>query len=195
MLASTTTCTTTFERFKVVGVLLQNMKIALAVESVLAEPNDAVLATTERLTRDQIESTWFSNTEEDHAYQIYMGVSDAIWRHNPQSIAPEEPNLTEYVSSMCEGNELHILTHRQHVDEQVVWWLAEHDIQYDEFISTDRPKQDFDYDIWIDDNPNLFGECRLLLRHQPWNKHCDAESNKTCDRIYSLKEAVDFVYE
>lgn len=170
------------------------MRVALDVESVLAEPNEAVLATTDRLTREQIEGTWFSNTEEDHAYQIYMGVSDAIWRHNHQRIPPEEPNLAEYVAEMRERADcVDILTHRQHVDDQVKLWLAEHDIGYDEFISTDKPKQEFDYDVWIDDNPNLFNECRLLLRHQPWNAHMPDESSKTTDRVYSLKDAVEFL--
>jgi hypothetical protein len=169
------------------------VRVALDVESVLAEPNEAVLAATDRLTRSQIEETWFSDSEEDHSYQIYMGVSDAIWRHNPLVIPPEEPNLSEYVDDMCERATVDILTHRQHVDEQVKLWLAEHGIRYDTFVSTDKPKQCFDYDIWIDDNPNLFGECRLLLRHQPWNAHLDASKMKTCDRIYSLKEAAKFV--
>ncbi len=168
--------------------------VALDVESVLAEPNEAVGRATDRLTLDQIQEKWFSDGKGSTNYQIYMGVSDAIWRHNPQVIPPEEPNLAEYVDEMYErADTLAIVTHRQHVDEQVIWWLQEHDIQYDEFVSCDVPKQELGYDLYIDDNPNLFGECRLLLRHQPWNAHLDAEMSKLCDRIHSLKEAVGFV--
>jgi hypothetical protein len=168
--------------------------VALDVESVLAEPNEAVARTTDRLTLDQIQETWFSDGKHGTNYQIYMGVSDAIWRHNPQVIPPEEPNLSEYVDQMYEkADTLAIVTHRQHVDEQVIWWLQEHDIQYDEFVSCDVPKEQLGYDLYIDDNPNLFNKCRLLLRHQPWNSHLDDENSKTCDRIHSLAEAVEFV--
>lgn len=169
------------------------MKVALDVESVLAEPNEAVLNSTNRLTREQIESTWFSNSEEDTAYQIYMGVSDAVWRHNPQAISPEEPALSEYVDSMREQYTVDIVTGRQHVDQQIQWWLAEHDIQYDGFVATGRPKQELGYDVYIDDNPNLFNECRLLLRHQPWNAHLDTSDSKMTDRIHSLSEALEFI--
>lgn len=170
------------------------MKVSLDVESVLAEPNEAVLNTTDRLTRDEIESTWFSEDNSQTSYMIYMGVSDAIWRHNPQAIPPEEPNLDEYTAEIkSRVDRLDIVTHREHVDESVVWWLAEHDISYDNFISCDVPKQELGYDVYIDDNPKLFNECRLLLRHQPWNEHLPDERSKTCDRIHSLKEAIQFL--
>lgn len=166
------------------------MRIALDVESVLAEPNEPILNTTERLSRDDIESRWDFDEE---SYQIYMGVSDAIWRHKPELIPPEEPNLGEYVAEWREDHTVDILTHRQHVDQQVQWWLDHHGIRYDDFISTNAPKWEFDYDLWIDDNPNMFPECRLLLRHQPWNSFVDTESSKCCDRIYSLSEVSDFL--
>lgn len=170
------------------------MNVSLDVESVLAEPNQAVARSTDRLSLEDIQDTWFSDVAENRSYQIYMGVSDAIWRHNPQIIPPEEPNLAEYVGEIHERvDRLDIVTHRQHVDEQVVWWLAEHDIEYDNFVSCGVPKQELAYDVYIDDNPNLFGECRLLLRHQPWNKQLDDANAKTCDRIHSLAEAVEFM--
>ena len=170
--------------------LLSCMRIALDVESVLAEPNEPVLNATERLSRNEIESEWNFSRE---SYQIYMGVSDAIWRHKPEIIPPEEPNLDEYVASWREYHTVDILTHREHVDRQVQWWLSEHGIDYDNFISTDKPKWEFDYDVWIDDNPEMFQECRLLLRHQPWNASCEDRKSKSCDRIYSLAEVSDFL--
>lgn len=170
------------------------MRVALDVESVLAEPNGPVARSTDRLTLEDIQQTWFSDKAESNNFQIYMGVSDAIWRHNPQIIPPEEPDIASYVGEMYSRvDELDIVTHREHVDEQVVWWLAEHDIVYDNFISCNVPKEELGYDVYIDDNPNLFGESRLLLRHQPWNSHLKTDMSKTCDRIHSLSEAVEFL--
>lgn len=166
------------------------MKIALDVESVLAEPNEPILNTTNKLTRSEVEDRWCFD---DRSYQIYIGVSDAIWRHKPEIIPPEEPNLAEYVNSWREDHTVDILTHRQHVDKQVQWWLSEYGIEYDDFISTDKPKCEFDYDLWIDDNPKMFGECRLLLRHQPWNEYLDDNESDLCDRVYSLSEASKFL--
>lgn len=166
------------------------MRIALDVESVLADSNEAALRSTDKLERSDISQEWNFDAE---TWQIFMGVTDAVWRHNPQMIPPEEPAIDEYVSAMRENNEVHVLTAREHVDEQIVWWLDEHNISYDSFESTNRPKWEYDYDIFIDDNPEMFGECRLLLRHQPWNADCDDGDSKMVDRIYSLAEATTFV--
>lgn len=171
------------------------MKIAIDVESVLAEPTEAVLQSTDTLTYEQVRGKWLSTSDEDsRAYQIYMGVSDAIWRHKPEVIPPEESNLDEYVAAMRENHEVHILTSRQHVDAQVQWWLERHNIEYDGFISTGRPKYEFDeFDIFIDDNPDMAGHCRLFLRHQPWNEHIDVLSMKGVTRIYSVAEVLEYL--
>ncbi|AGM11389.1 hypothetical protein M199_gp277 [Halogranum tailed virus 1] len=167
------------------------MKIALDVESVLADTNEAALQSTDKLDRAELLGEWDLS---DHQWQVYMGVTDAVWRHNPQFIPPEEPNLDRYVSELRENNEVHILTAREHVDESIVWWLEEHGIEYDSYTSTGVPKYHFEqFDVFIDDNPDMFGECRLLLRDQPWNAHLDDAGSKSCDRIHSLADAVDFL--
>jgi hypothetical protein len=121
-------------------------------------------------------------------------VTDAVWRHNPQSIPPEEPMLSQYVSKMREDHEVHILTGRQHVDGQIRWWLEEHNIEYESFTSTGNDKWLFkEYDAFIDDNPEMVGECRLFLRTQPWNAQIDAQMYKTCDRIHSLADVIEFL--
>jgi hypothetical protein len=167
------------------------MKVALDVESVLADSNEAALQSTDKLDRAELLGEWDLS---EHQWQVYMGVTDAIWRHNPQFIPPEEPNLDRYVAEIRESVEtLDILTAREHVDESIVWWLSEHGIEYDEFISTGRPKYEYDYDVFIDDNPEMVGSVRLFLRDQPWNQSVDDEALKTCDRICSLGEVSSFL--
>ena len=166
------------------------VKIALDVESVLANTNEAVLQSTDKIDRSELLGEWDLSEE---LWQIYSGVSDAVWRHNPDSIAPEEPMIDQYTAEIARGNTVDIVTARPHVDEQMVWWLDAHDVTYRNFISTQEPKYLLDYDIYIDDNPDMFNNCRLLLRHQPWNTELDDDQSKTCDRIYSLAEVAEFV--
>jgi len=167
-------------------------KIALDVESTLADSNEAALQSTHKLDRDHLIGEW---DLDDYTWQVYMGVTDAIWRHNPQFVQPEEPCLDEYVSRIADDNEVHILTGREHVDEQIVWWLDHHGIEYESFTSTGDDKCSYrEYDVFIDDNPKMVGGCqRLLLRHQPWNAHIDTENYKSVDRIHSLAEALEFL--
>lgn len=166
-------------------------KIALDVESTLADSNEAALQSTDKLDREQLLGEW---DLDDYTWQVYMGVTDAIWRHKPEVIPPEEPCLDEYVSALAEDNEVHILTGREYVDEQIVWWLDHHGIEYDSFTSTGDNKCDYDYDVFIDDNPRMVGDCRrLFLRHKPWNADIDTMKYKSVDRIHSLAGAVEFL--
>lgn len=166
-------------------------KIALDVESTLADSNEASLQSTDKLDRSNLLGEWDLN---DYTWQVYMGVSDAVWRHNPSVIPPEEPCLDEYVSEIAENNEIHILTGRQHVDEQIMWWLNHHGIIYDTFTSTSDDKYTYDYDVFIDDNPRMVGKCeRLFLRHQPWNADINVKKYKSVDRVHSLAEVSDFL--
>lgn len=161
------------------------MRIAVDVESVLANSNEAALQSTDKLNRREITNEWDLR---GNTWQIYMGVSDAIWRHKPEIIPPEEPALDEYISDLREDHEVHILTAREHVDKQILWWLEEHNIGFDSFESTGRPKWEYDFDVWVDDNPDMVGHCNLLLRHQPHNTLMDVHKHQNCRRIYSLGE-------
>lgn len=166
-------------------------RIALDVESVLADTNEAALRSSDSLDREHLLGEWNLS---DHQWQVYIGVTDAIWRHNPQFIPPEEPALDQYVSDLNKRHQVDIVTGREHVDQQVKWWLDEHGIEYENFVSTGCAKYKFtEYDVFVDDNPEMFGECRLLLRHQPWNDSLDDKNSKSCDRIYSLAEVRDFL--
>lgn len=165
------------------------MKVALDLEEVLADTISEASAST-----DNLEPTDFHDWDlDDYTWQVYSGVSDALWRHDPLSIPPVEPGLAEYTHDISETATLDIVTARLHVDDSVRSWLDHHDIAHDSIVSTDTPKYELDYDVYIDDNPDMFEECRLLLRHHPHNAHLDADSSKTCDRIHSLSEAVEFI--
>lgn len=166
------------------------MRIALDVESVLANTNEAVLQSTDKIEREELLGEWDLS---DEMWQIYSGVSDAVWRHNPDSIPPEEPMLARYSKEIAKHHTLDVVTARQHVDEHMIWWLDKHGIEYRNFRSPNKPKYMLDYDVYIDDNPEMFGECRLLLRHQPWNVDCPDEKSKRVDRVYSLAEASEYL--
>jgi|APHM01.1.fsa_nt_gi hypothetical protein len=166
--------------------------IALDVESVLADTNEAALQATDALDREQLLGEWEFDTR---MKQVYMGVSDALWRHEPSAIPPEEPRIGAHVDDIRDKHTVHILTGREHVDANIMWWLREHGVTYESFTSTDKHKGSFDeYDVFIDDNPNMAGSCqRLLIRNQAWNEHIDTDDYLSVDRIHSLAEVLDYV--
>jgi hypothetical protein len=166
-------------------------KVALDLESVLADTMSEALTSTDKLDESAVRGNW--NMPEEQ-FQIYLGVTDALWRHNPLSISPVEPSIDRYVDKISDKHEVHVVTGRQHVDESLLLWLENHEITFEQFRSTGENKWTLnEYDVFIDDNPEMVGECRLLLRDQPWNQHIDTTEYKSCDRIYSLAEAVEFL--
>lgn len=166
------------------------VRVALDLEEVLADTISEACQSTDALDTSDFE-TWDITGQ---TWQVYAGVSDALWRHDPLSIPPVEPNLAEYVRDLHEAaDELHIVTARMHVDDQIEAWLSHHSIPYDDIVSTRRPKYELDYDVYIDDNPEMHGNCRLLLRHHAHNSTIDAAHHKMTDRIHSLSEVTEFV--
>lgn len=165
-------------------------RVALDLEEVLADTIKESCRSTDKISMEEFQS-W---DLDDYTWQVYNGVSDALWRHDPESIPPVETDIGRKVNELYERAEtLDIVTARLHVDEQIEHWLGLYDIQYDSIISTREPKYELDYGLFIDDNPEMHGECRLLLRHHSHNDHIDASSSKMTDRIVSLEEAVNFL--
>lgn len=166
-------------------------RVALDLEEVLADTIHEACQSTENLTVEDFHD-W---DLDDYTWQVYSGVSDALWRHDPLSIQPVEPGLSEYTAEIHEkADRLDIVTARLHVDEQIATWLDHHEISYDSIVSARTPKHELDgYDVFIDDNPEMFGNCRLLLRHHPHNANLPDGELKSCDRINSLSEAVSFL--
>lgn len=166
------------------------MRVALDLEEVLADTIHEACQSTDKLSHDDFE-TW---DLDDYTWQVYMGVSDALWRHDPLSIEPVEPALSQYVGDIRDSvDELDIVTARMHVDENVRRWLEEYNIPYDELHATSTAKHTLDYDVFIDDNPEMCGECRLLLRHHPHNSYLDTDEMESVNRIYSLAEVGEFL--
>ncbi len=167
------------------------MRVALDLEEVLADTIREACNSTHNLAHSDFD-TW--DIKPGYTWQVYAGVSDALWRHDPLSIPAVEHGLSEYTYSLQKSvEELDIVTARLHVDEQIARWLNHHDISYDRLISTNRPKYELEYDAYIDDNPNMFGECRLFLRDHLHNEHLDCAKNNDANRIYSLGEVEELL--
>jgi len=164
--------------------------IALDIEGVLADVKHLVKKRYEFFDDEhQQQENW--DFETDRRWQAYMGLSDAIWRHNHESIPLFDYALPALTEAALDHFDMDIVTNRNHVDEQVEDWLTEKGIHYNDLVINDREisKSTLDYDIYIDDNPNLHGYCNLLLVDQPWNQSVDTEGSWT-RRVHSAEDAL-----
>ena len=162
------------------------MKVALDLEEVLADTIRHASNSTDKIDVSDF-SSWDLDT---YTWQVYSGVSDAIWRHDPLSIPPVEPNLDRYTADIYQNvDTLDIVTARTGVDDNIHLWLDHHDISYNTLVSTHTPKCQLDYTDYVDDNPEMVGRCSLLLRDHLHNAGAPSEEVKSTKRIHTLAEA------
>jgi len=165
-------------------------RVALDLEEVLADTIQEACRSTDKLEPADFES-W---NIDGYVWQVYAGVSDALWRHDALSIPVVEQGLDDYTANIeRQADELDIVTARMHVNGQIEKWLDYHGIYYNKIISTRQPKYELDYDLYVDDNPEMHGHCRLLLRDHPHNAQIDDASSKSTDRIQSLGQVEGFL--
>lgn len=150
------------------------MQIALDLEGVLADTHLATRDRSDRLGPEHFEYWGFDDEMWDH----YHHVSQNLWHNHWEDIDPMEPALCDVVRILRYDHTVDILTARTGVDDQIQKWLDANDIQYDGFTATKQPKHEFDYGVFIDDNPRMAGDVDFLyMRDRPWNRDAPAEDS------------------
>jgi len=78
----------------------------------------------------------------------------------------------------------------------VTKWCLLHNINYSNLIQKPNHKEELDYDIFVDDNPNLAKDIKdnqiLLLYRQEWNKNTPESKNVIL--VDSLDASTRYVY-
>lgn len=149
------------------------MRIALDLENVLADVYSATLDHSDQLDDSHFQQWDF---ESDRTFSHFMDVTHDVWARHTEDILPTEHDVGGTVRSLRQHHTVDLVTNRDGVDDRIQQWLAWHDVDVDGFRSNPQgtPKQAMDYDVYVDDNPNLAGEVDLLyLYDQPWNQHVD----------------------
>jgi hypothetical protein len=143
------------------------MKIALDLDGVLADLQDAMIAETEYTERD------FEQWAKPN-YNFFLSEASRVWSEHWNDIEPVDENVAEHVEHIREDHTVDIVTNTAGPNEYVEMWLNEHSIGYNDIV---RPyvvggdKHDLEYDAYVDDKPDLAGRVNLLyLRDRSWNQ-------------------------
>lgn len=154
--------------------------IALDVEAVLAELHGLFL--TEYNNRHgtafrQSDITSWNWVRDKVDYDEFISITDDIWTTHRENVPATEQGLSETVAKLTDHplTTVDIVTGRTGVEDAMQEWLAYHNITgHRTFISTNKSKATFDYDIYIDDNPLLADDLSddqfqyLITRQNPW---------------------------
>lgn len=176
------------------------MKIALDHDSTIAATCDVAFDLMEGpdhgYSYDDIESwTWGIET---FGKARYLNALWHAWTLRPLDVPLMDPTVRESVSELVRDHEVHVVTaHPDHVgiEDGKKEWLDDNEIPYDEFhvVPTDDTKAVLDYDVYIDDKPDLpeaaadvEADKTVYVRDHPYNRAVEADHV----RVGSISEAV-----
>jgi|GEM_PF-4257131 len=168
--------------------MIRDRRVALDLEGVCADTHAAVYRESDVFDHDVDHPRSWDFDSGDELGE-FLEVSATIWETDPLSIPPCDPDVADYVAMLRESHEVHMVTNRHGVDEQVQQWLDHHGIEVDGFKSNppETPKAVFEkstenpngFDFFIDDKPGLAFEVdRLFLVDQPWNWDVEADDHQ-----------------
>lgn len=143
--------------------------------------------------------TW--NISEKEAYEIFYSIYE-----DSMQVPFIDNNASKFMEKLNNIHEVYIVTARQaKYRDAILKKLKVHhirkEVQYRALILLyPKPydiKLNYDFDIYIDDNPNLAGPIKrlkervLLLYDQPWNREIKCEKNVI--RIFNWTDIYQFI--
>jgi len=153
---------------------------------------------------ENIDQWYFESKEYEWLnWRKFLEDTSKYWKERWMEIFPTENNLSKKISRIKKlGYEVSIVTNRNGYKNEMQAWLSYHEIPYDNFISLSESKSKVylkdseNFEIVIDDNPNLIQELRdsnllVLVYDRPWNKCIEEKEN--VKRVKNLNEAIDLL--
>ena len=158
------------------------LKVAVDLDGVLAESMFiwCELANKEFGTHVKIEDldSWASWKKFSISKDDFYRILDESWE-NWEQIPPTEPRIAEKVARVEKFGDVDVVTGRSRRTEYAAKsWVEKQNIRFRQFVRVDgwRNKALLDYDIYIDDAPDLMPVISgiplrwALLYDRPWNR-------------------------
>lgn len=148
------------------------MKIGVDIENTLADIVPGVVEMYNKryetdYSKKEVIEWGFENTpfEKDK----FLRLAQERWQ-GEYEIEMVEPSLKGYLNEIYDNEQHHIdiVTALVSCDDAAQEWLDEKEINYMNYVVA-FDKNNLDYDLFIDDNPNMDPES-LILMSQPWNQ-------------------------
>lgn len=172
---------------------MNNLRIALDLEGVLADTHVPVIDHSDMLTEESFHEWDFADDELDE----FLDTLVHVWAEHTFDIPPSEEGLAEKVDTLrMMGHDVDLVTNTPGASNDVIPWLEYHGIECDRyrFPGPETNKEELDYDIYIDDNPYMVGEAEFLyFVTTPWNDHMTFESEEHDDTLYYDRTADEAV--
>ena len=149
------------------------------------------------ITRWEFFSDW--NVSEEQCYEIFYEIYG-----DSMTIPLIDDKIPEYLEELNAMNKVDIVSarssqYKSQLEKKLTFHGIKQGLHYRNLILVNSKPYDLklthDYDIYVDDNPNLVEPLKkkmrkyLLLFDQPWNQECKCEKNVI--RVNNWKEVVE----
>ncbi|MFB6217073.1 MAG: hypothetical protein ABEJ72_08930 [Candidatus Aenigmatarchaeota archaeon] len=168
-------------------------RVALDVEDTLAAVNHKFIENREGVDFEDMDNYDFEGVPVTRGE--FLEETHRLWKDSWYEIPPTEDDIGELVGRMyeMEGIDIDIVTARHGCDEEIKRWLEKHEVPYSDFVVSSE-KHKLDYDVYIDDKPDMAGKANFLFLYpRPWNR--DIAEGSGVKRIESLGDVVDSIDE
>lgn len=171
------------------------IEIALDLESTLADIETPFVNHYNEDHRETITTeSWGEWDFSDAPFEAreFMQITGHNWKENANEIHPIEQGIAQRVFRVYqEADKLDIVTNRVGHETTMNAWLNTQGIQFDNFVSTQNVKTDLNYDVYIDDHPNIANHLNpsqhLFLYDQAYNQDVNT-SPLNIERISSVSD-------
>lgn len=182
---------------------MPNIRVSVDVDSVLADIHKPFIQEYNNRHGTDVSVEHFTDWDfgdSEVTTDDYLDITQEIWESWGEDIPMMDTSAPEKVAEIHNRDEIHfvdIVTARQGVEEEMQEWLDGMGItEYGRFYSV-NDKAEKGYDIYIDDNPNLYPNLMFYqfqyLKDRPYNR--SVEDSGQVARVGSVGEAVDDLIE
>jgi len=176
------------------------MKIALDVEGTLADIHTMFLKryNEKNSTNYSLEDIKWDFGGIEFSIEEFFKRTRKQWKREWKKIPGTEENISKALEKIKNFDKikLDIVTSREGCEEGMKNWLEKQGIPYSEFM-VESDKHKLNYDVYIDDNPNLSGKVEnLLLYRRPWNREIDnSEDTKIIEKFDKIPKFMDKIID
>lgn len=176
-----------------------SIRVSLDVESVLVNTFAYFIPTYNERYNANYEISDIDSWEwakEEVKWEQFDGLMHEGWQNPIENMEPKEKGVAEVVNEFASRDSVYldIVTARKGVETKMRNWLEHYGLtEFNEFKSTEIPKGEFEYNVFIDDKPGLadtLDETQLqYLIIGPHNKQAIEHENVIA--VKTIKKAIE----
>lgn len=162
---------------------MSERRIAVDLEGTLASTEIPTIRLSDELTNEHFEH--WNKPDIEHLLEMFR----LMWEQYRDDIPTTEEDISKRIEELKDFGEVHLVTNTPGDPDDVRSWLDDRKVVFDgyHFPGPQTYKEELDFDVYVDDNPFLWGEVDLLYFYDArWNDQYDGDNTPDGVDPYSI---------